>query len=310
MERIFCPVEEESGKRIRLKGKRNLYYRKFARDEEKDGTKESIIKNSVGYVILKDLKKQKTTGDKPEKLQNVVEDELHFFDEKYVIYKNEINGKAEPEWKTDYLKSDEDDIYKLKDSRIKGYFVVQNEGSESTEPTEPCLTTVLLVSKKKIVPILLIFLLLLLTTLCVKAFYNPKNADVPIAESPAIEFAEDSTEYDDTPIMTEEKEQKQQNSNIELNLFVDQTLSIGDTIPFANYSTNIDNLEFQITYAGENEVIYDTGVIGPGQQVKWNVSDTLEAGKYCFDIYLLVYPADGTEVSYLCFQKNFHIILK
>lgn len=305
METVFCPVEEKSGKRIRLKGKRNLYYKKFTREEEKDGTKESIIKNSVGYVILKDLKKQKTTGDKPEKLQNVVEDELHFFDEKYVIYKNEINGKAEPEWKTEYLKSEEDDIYKLKDSRIKGYFAVQNEGSEQT-----CLTTVLLVSKRKIFLLLLIFFLLFLSSMCAYAFFNPGKTEIPVAESPAIEFAEDATEYDDTPIMTEEKEQEQQNSNIELNLFVNQTLSIGDTIPFANYSTNIDNLEFQITYAGENEVIYDTGVIGPGQQVKWKVSDTLEAGKYCFDIYLLVYPADGTEVSYLCFQKNFHIILK
>lgn len=306
MTRIFCPVEE-TGKRIRLKGKRNLYYKKFTREERRSGEREKVIKNSAGYVLLDDLKKENITQKQTKDIQKKVEDELNFYEKRYVIYKNGFNGNLDSEWITEYVTQKEEDVYELKDSYIKGYLVVQNEGGK---PSEPALTTVLLVSKKKYIPFLLIFFLLFLGAVSVCAFYSPKSGDVSVAESPMIEFAEDATEYDDTPVLMEETEQETQNSSIDLNVFVDQTLHAGDTIPFANYSTNIDNLEFKVTYAGKEDVIYDTGIIAPGQQVKWNISDTLDTGDYCFDIYLLVYPADGTEASYLCFQRNFNVSLK
>ena len=303
---IFCPIEEETGKRIKLKKGRKLYYKRFTRDDEKDGTKEDIIQKSIGYVILDELKKENTTQKKKTELQEKVENELRFFDENYVIYKKEVYEETEPEWKTDYLKRDENDFYKLNESRIKGYIVVQNECSEENAP---CLTTVLLVSKKKVFPFLLFFFLLLLAALCVKAFYNPEHVEVPTAESSTIEFAEDATEYDDTPVLLGGLIQDIDNSDIKFNLLNDAELNTGDKIPFANYSVNIDNLEFYVTYAGETDVIYNTGVIKPGTQVEWEVSDTLDSGAYTFDIYMVVYPYDGSTPSISRCQVNLHIQL-
>lgn len=306
MTRTFCFMEE-TGKRIRLTGKRNLCYKKFTKEQSRNGNREEVINNSVGYVLLDDLKRENTTQKVAKKFLDKVEDELNFYNKRYVIYKNELNGKLETEWITGYVEQKEKDVYKLRDSYIKGYLNVQ---SKEVKQNEPVITTVLLVSKKKYIPLLFIFLLMLLGAASVYALYSPKSEDVSIAESPMIEFAEDATEYDDTPVLMKETEQEPQNSSIDLNVFVNQSLHAGDTIPFANYSTNIDNLEFRVTHAGKEDVIYDTGIIAPGHQVKWNVSDTLGAGDYYFDIYLLVYPVDGTEASYLCFQRNFNVYIE
>lgn len=307
MKKIFY-LTEEGEQRIRLTGKRSLHYKKFRREDKENGTKDEVIKNSIGYVILDELRKEKTVPKCKKELLEKVEKELEFFEERYVIYKTEINEEEEPEWITGYLKQDENESYKLNSSYIKGYFVVQNEEND-LDASYP--TTVLLVSKRRIPLFLIIFLLLFSTVVCAQVLRNPVTPDTPAAESPAIEFAQDATEYDDRPVVLGDSEPETDTSNSELkfNVFVDDTIKSGDKIPFVNYSTNVDNLEFYVTYAGETDVIYKTGVLKPGSSVDWNVASTVGSGNYSFDIYMAVYPENGSEPSYSRCQKNFNLTL-
>ena len=295
-------------KKIRLKGKRILQYVRFTKDDEESGAKEVIINESIGYVLVDDLKKENTTQKEEKDLQENIENELSFCNEGYVIYKNEFSGKLEPEYITEYVKRDEHDNYKLNSSLVKGYLLVQHMDKN---PDAQHIQTVLIVSKKKFFPFLLFFFLLFLGTVSAYAFHNPKSADVPVAESPMIEFAEDATEYDDSPVMIGEPEPEVDTSNSELkfNVFVDNTIKSGDKIPFANYSSNVDNIEFYVTYAGETDVIYESGVLKPGSSVDWDVASTLGSGNYFFDIYMAVYPENGSEPSYTRCQKNFNLTL-
>lgn len=305
MEKIFRMVKEQEGKKITLKNERELYYVKFTNDDEKKGIRKEIIEKSIGYVILEDLKKEDTVYDQPEVVRKQAVDILMFFGKKYVLWKHGIDKSKDSDWDTEYLVTDDDGICHIKDSYIKGYFHVRNNETKTQN-------IVLLVSKKKFPLILLLLLLLVFFAMCARAFYHPEKQTGPTSQSSTIEFSEDAIDYDDRPVMTDETndETGDGNGDIDLNVFTDQTLNAGDTIPFTNYSSNIDNLEFFVTLAGSTDVIYDTGVIAPGKQVPWDISKTLEAGEYSFDIYLSVYPEDGSEASYLCFQRNFNVVLK
>lgn len=284
-------------KYLNLKKKRKLSYLK-----EKEIDESKIV--SSFYIVLKDLNKEKDIFKKDVE-EYLDECNVLFFKAKdYLIYKVNFDEKEKYIYQTDYIRKNEYGEYEINPRYIKGYTKIVNQKNEEF---------IIPIVSKNIIPIPLFSFIFSSSFIPVSAlagasivaatiggitYLNRDNAQKDIS------FATDSTEYDDSPVTADNDEIDSSNEDIQLNLILDQTVTDTSTIPFANYSSNIDNLRYLITKVDDENIIYDTGIISPGKVVNWKVSDYLETGSYALDIYLIPYTSDGEEGMTTRIQTN------
>lgn len=301
--------EKENFKKTKLKKKRYLYY-KPKKDVENSDT------NFLYYILLDDINKEKNVFSKfdmedcdfPKEEVNV----FSFYNKDYLLYKCTFLESEKKYYETKYVKEKGNNNYEIKKRYIKGYLCLINDKNE--EFLVPIVS-------KKIFPIIFLSLFYYFPVQAISVLAAASVLGTIIGKSiienksnqkSNIIFAEDSTEYDDTPIETNNIDNESEAINetdgeIKLNLIIDQTVNESSEIPFSNYSTNIDNLRYLVTLTDSEDIIYDTGILKPGTEVSWKVSDYLEKGEYVFDVYLIPYTSDGEEGFCTRVQTNVNI---
>lgn len=279
---IFTYIQNEIGKKYKLRKKRYLYITDYDSDKKFEEDE-----NIIGFITLKALKKEKDVSS-DDLVQELLKDEdkhplnvFSFGEKQYLIEKKEDIGKK----------------------HIKGYVSVKEDTKGNSDVKYFAVTS------RFILPLwLLIFanfwngcMTVIAATLVGLVLLNSgnKTQDVQTTDNnanTAIKIADNVEKYDDTPIdidsASSEEIPENDAGDIDLNLYSYQSLSVGDVLNLTNISTNDVYLKYIITDATTNEEIYSTDLISYGTDIPWIPSDYLSVGTHDVIFNIVPYTLD------------------